>query len=61
MAREFTVVIERDEEGYPVGSVPALKGCHTQGRSMDELLERMREALQLCLELQSEEGGKDEI
>ncbi len=40
MGREFTVVIERDEEGYLVASVPALPGCHTQARSMDELLGR---------------------
>jgi len=56
MAREFTVVIERDEEGYLVGSVPALRGCHTQARSMDELMERMKEAIQLCLEAQGEEA-----
>ena len=55
MAQEFTVVIERDEEGYLVGSVPTLKGCHTQARSMDELIERLKEAIQLCLEVQ----GKD--
>ena len=52
MAREFIVVIEKDEEGYLVGSVPALKGCHTQARSMDQLLERMKEAIQLCLEVE---------
>lgn len=56
MAREFTVVIERDEEGYLVGSVPALKGCHTQARSMDELVERTKEAIQLCLEAEGEEA-----
>ena len=56
MAREFTVVIERDEEDYLVGSVPSLKGCHTQAKSMDELLERMKEAIQLCLEVQGEEA-----
>lgn len=55
MAREFTVVIERDEEGYLVGSVPTLKGCHTQARSMDELVERVKEAIQLYLEAQGEE------
>ena len=55
MAKEFTIVIERDDEGYLVGSVPILKGCHTQARSMDELLERMKEAIQLCLEAQGEE------
>ena len=61
MTREFTVVIERDEEGYLVGSVPSLKGCHTQARSMDELQERVKEAIRLRLEVQGEEGGQDEI
>lgn len=56
MAREFTVVIERDEEGYLVGSVPTLKGCHTQARSMDELLQRTKEAIQLCLEVEGEDA-----
>ena len=56
MARQFTVVIERDDEGYLVGSVPALKGCHTQAKSMDELLDRMREAILLCLDVQGEEA-----
>ena len=54
MSREYTVVIERDEEGYLVASVPALPECHTQARSMDELLARTREAIQLCLEVQEE-------
>ena len=54
MAREFTVVIERDEDGYLVASVPSLHGCHTQARSMDQLLERIKEAIELCLEVQGE-------
>ena len=45
MSREFSVVIERDEEGYYVASVPALPGCHTQARSLDELMERASEAV----------------
>ena len=45
----FTVIVERDEDGYLVGSVPALKGCHTQGRTMDELLANVKEAIELCL------------
>lgn len=57
MAREFTVVIERDEEGYLVASVPSLPGCHTQARSFDELLSRVREAIRLCLEVQGEQTG----
>ena len=50
----FTVVIEQDEDGYYVGSVPALKGCHTQGKTMDELLSNMKEAVELCLEVEKE-------
>jgi predicted RNase H-like HicB family nuclease len=57
MSREFSVVIERDEEGYYVASVPALPGCHTQARSLDELMDRVREAIALCLEVQAEEAG----
>jgi len=49
--KEFRVIIEQDEEGYFVAEVPELPGCHTQARSMDELLERTREAISLCLEV----------
>jgi predicted RNase H-like HicB family nuclease len=52
--REFTVVIERDEDGYFIGTVPQLKGCHTQAKSLDELMERMKEAVSLCLEAEGE-------
>ena len=45
--REFSVVVERDEEGYYVASVPELPGCHTQARSLDKLMERIREAKRL--------------
>ncbi len=53
-AREFSVVIERDEAGYYVASVPGLRGCHTQARSLDTLMERAREAIALCLEVESD-------
>lgn len=52
--KEFDVVVEQDGEGYYVASVPALPGCHTQARSLDELTERIREAIALCLEVQGE-------
>jgi predicted RNase H-like HicB family nuclease len=55
MGREFTVIIEQDEEGYFVATVPELHGCHTQARSLDELMERVKEAIELCLEVQAEE------
>jgi predicted RNase H-like HicB family nuclease len=55
MAREFDVIVERDSEGYYVASVPALPGCHTQAKSLDELMERTKEAIQLCLEVEGED------
>lgn len=54
MVRDFDVIVERDADGFYVASVPALHGCHTQARSLDELMERIREAIALCLEVQSE-------
>ena len=51
MAKEFTVIIEKDEEGYYIAEVPELKGCHTQAKSLDTLMERVKEAIQLCLEV----------
>jgi len=50
MKREFSVVVERDEDGNYVASVPALPGCHTQARSLDSLMERVREAISLHLQ-----------
>ncbi|MBI5650068.1 MAG: type II toxin-antitoxin system HicB family antitoxin [Chloroflexi bacterium] len=48
--REFTVVIERDEDGWYVGTVPELRACYTQARSLDELAKRMKEVIALCLD-----------
>ena len=48
----FTVLIEKDEDGVFVGSVPALKGCHTQGKTVDELIVNVKEAIELCLEVE---------
>lgn len=52
MAKQFDVVVERDSEDFYVASVPALAGCHTQALSLDELMGRIREAIELCLEVQ---------
>ncbi len=52
MKREFNVIIERDSDGYFVASVPELKGCHTQAKSLDTLMKRVQEAIQLCLEVE---------
>ncbi len=56
MKREFSVVIERDSAGYYVASVPALPGCHTQARSLDTLMKRIQEAIDLCLEVRGAPG-----
>jgi predicted RNase H-like HicB family nuclease len=55
MAKAFNVVIERDAEGYYVATVPELPGCHTQAKSLDKLMQRIREAIELCLEVRQEE------
>ena len=54
MTKEFNVMIERDEQGFYIASVPELQGCHTQAGSLDELMERIREAIELCLEVQGD-------
>ncbi len=48
----FNVIVERDEDGFYVASVPEIPGCHTQAKSLDTLMERIREAIDLCLEEQ---------
>ena len=48
--KEFVVVIEEDEDGGYVGSVPNLPGCHSQEDTLDELMGNMKEVIALCLE-----------
>ena len=52
--RDCTVVVEQDEDGFYVGEVVELPGCHSQARSVEELMERMKEAVALCLEVSLE-------
>ena len=61
MERQFDVVIERDDEGYYVASIPQLPGCHTQGRTLDEVNQRIREAAALWLEVEGVAGGNLEF
>jgi len=51
---KFTVIIEKDEDGVLIASVPALKGCHTQAKTMEELYPRIKEAIELYLEVDSD-------
>lgn len=48
--KEFYVVIERDEDGIYVGEVPQLKACYSQGKTIDELMQNIREVIAMCLE-----------
>jgi len=49
---EFNIVIERGEDEYYIGSVVELPGCHSQAKSIDKLMERMKEAIELYLEVE---------
>ena len=55
--RIFTVVIEKDEDGWLVGEVPELPACYTQAKTMDELLKRIKEVISLCLEREQEKDS----
>ncbi len=50
MAEQFTVLIERGIDGYLIGSVLEIQGCHTQAKTEKELMKRIKEAISLCLE-----------
>jgi predicted RNase H-like HicB family nuclease len=52
---DFTVIIEQDEDGIYVVSVPDIQGCYTQGKTIPEVLERTKEAIEECLEGEQEE------
>ena len=59
--RKLTVLIEQDEEGYYVATVPALRGCHTQAKRLDTLMKRVREVIELCLEENNNHVGPLEL
>ena len=61
MKHEYSVVIERDSAGLYVASVPELPGCHTQARSLDTLMRRIAEAIDLCLEVYGAPEDKTEF
>ncbi len=61
MSGVYTVVIEKDEDGYFIGSAPTLPGCHTQARSIDQLMERMAEAIAVYLDAEADEPDTLEL
>ncbi len=56
--KEFTVIMEQDEDGWFIADVPELPGCHTQGKTKKEALENIKEAIELCLEVLAEKKAK---
>ena len=60
-ARTYNLVIEKDRDGYFVASVPELPGCHTQAKSLDVLMHRAREAIELCLEVEADDTEPSEF
>lgn len=53
--KDFTVVIEQDEEGWYVASAPDVPGCATQGKTIPQVLERIKEAIEVCIEAEPQE------
>ena len=53
--RNFTVLIEQDEDGIYIATVPDIPGCYTQGKTVQQAMERVKEAIQVCLEADKEE------
>ncbi|MDP3992544.1 MAG: type II toxin-antitoxin system HicB family antitoxin [Nanoarchaeota archaeon] len=51
---EFNVIIEKDEDGFYVASVPEIQGCYTQGKTIQQVLERIKEAIEVCLKADGE-------
>ena len=58
---KYSVVIERDEDGFLIASIPELPGCHTQAKSIDEVMSRIKEAAELYLEATGVEPIKNEF
>ncbi len=53
---KFNVTIDRDEDGVWVIECPSIPGCVSQGKTKDEALENIKEAIRLCLDVRSEQG-----
>ena len=55
----FSVLIEKDEDGYYVATVPALRSCYTQAKTLEELYPRIKEVIELCLEEEPEPSSME--
>ncbi len=53
---KFTVTVDRDEDGIWIAECPSIPGCVSQGKTKDEALENIKEAIKSCLEVRAEKG-----
>ncbi|MEK6952703.1 MAG: type II toxin-antitoxin system HicB family antitoxin [Nanoarchaeota archaeon] len=61
MKRRYNIIIEKDEEGWYISEVVELPGCHTQGKTIDQLIERTKEAIKAYLETEEEPEINEEF
>ncbi len=61
MERDYDVIIEKDADGFYIATVPEIPGCHTQAKSLDELMTRTREVVELCLEVQKDAASPNKF
>lgn len=61
MTKKYTMIVEKDGEGWLVSEVVELPGCHTQAKDMNQLLERTKEAIQAYLKSGEEPEISDEF
>jgi len=53
---KYTVTLDRDEDGIWIAECPSIPGCVSQGKTKNEALENIKEAIQLCLDVRAEKG-----
>ena len=53
---KFYITIERDEDGYYITECPAIPGCISQGKTKDEAITNIQDAIKGCLEVRTEQG-----
>ncbi len=51
---EYNVIIEKSEDGWYIATVPEIPGCYTQGKTIQQLLDRIKEAIEVCLEAEED-------
>jgi predicted RNase H-like HicB family nuclease len=61
MAKKYTIIVEKDEQGWLVSEVLGLPGCHTQARDMSELLRRTKEAIKAYLKEEGDQKNSGEF